>query len=124
MLQLRFPPGTLAALMQQALADLERGSHQPEEAAGSKGRLRNMSMLFHGLSLAFDMFPEECHAALELPATYDVAQEFASRLEAPQDYQQWSEMLTACCVMGFNPPVDSQGVSLLEALLKQMPAMR
>jgi len=79
-------------------------------------------MLFYGLSCAFDLFPEECRATLELPQARDLAQEFAARVKVPQHYNMWIDMLTACCMMGFNPPGASQGMSLLEALLKHLPA--
>ncbi|GAB4814130.1 hypothetical protein N2152v2_001176 [Parachlorella kessleri] len=121
-LRLQFPPGSLTALFQQALQDFGGASAQASGTDGKK-RLLSISMAFLGLARVYDLSPEECKAALELPAARDLAQEFVEGIQAPRDYNVWADMLAACCVMGFNPPGGSQAVPLLGALLKHLPTM-
>ena len=104
---------------------LEEAASQPSSNGGdSRSRLTSISKLFFGLSWVYDMAPEECQVALELPAARSLAQEFALGVQMPRDYEIWAEMLAACCRMGFNPPVCSQLMPLLESLLRHLPAAR
>ncbi|GAB4822982.1 hypothetical protein N2152v2_010028 [Parachlorella kessleri] len=123
LLQLRCAPGTLAALFGQALADLESKPPKPVNAVDGRGHLHSIAVVFQGLAYVSYLSPEECRVALNLPAARDLAWEFASRVKGPQDYELWIRMLTACCLLGFNPPVGSQHDSLRVNLLKRFRAM-
>ena len=90
--------------------------------AHRNSRVRSIAMTFFGLACAYDLAPQECRLALGLPSALDLAQEFAEHVQAPQ-CEAWHNMVTACCLMRFNPPVGDQQVPLLEALLTHLPAM-
>ncbi|GAB4822993.1 hypothetical protein N2152v2_010039 [Parachlorella kessleri] len=120
---LRVPPATVFALFGQALADLKRKAPGSTNDVDKGARLHSISLVFLSLASVFAPSPCECRAALELPAARDLAQEFASGVEGPEDHRAWVRMLTACCQLEFNPPVDSQQTSLRVSLLKHLPAM-
>ena len=83
----------------------------------------SIGILFRGIFYASDLSPEDRLAALQLPAARGLAQEFSRRVRGLHDYGAWIDMLTACCWLGFNPPVGSQQVPLLVSLLEHFPAM-
>ncbi|GAB4822991.1 hypothetical protein N2152v2_010037 [Parachlorella kessleri] len=119
-LQLRSPPGTLAALFKGALVALEGDAPQPTTGT-CNSRFENIAQAFLGLSMVCNLAPEECREALEVPEAQEVAQEFAEWV-TPAAHELWTQMVTACCQLGFNP-VGSQQVPLLEVLLKHLPGV-
>ena len=88
----------------------------------SRGRLRNIPMIFQGLSCALDFSPEECRTVLQVPAARKLAREFAEQVTS-RNHTQWAQMLSACCQLGFNPRVGSQQEPLVEALLRHLPGV-